>query len=201
MRTISQREFTNEIRTERGKGFGFVPLIGAGLSASSGVPISTEISDYLKRIICICLQVDRPDRVVRWTPRGSEWPSAADSHNHSLDWNSRLILALEEAVRSNPRSNDTKLIQEAIGAAADWRTSLQFISRFTQSVDDHPWLGPPEQMVIDRLFLHVLKGFRPNLGHRMVALLSDLLRFEVALTTNFDDLLERAFTSLGKRIA
>ncbi len=53
-------------------------------------------------------------------------------------------------------------------------------------------LGPPDLDIVDTFFLNVVLGKRPTLGHRMLARLAGPLRINTALTTNFDDLLERA---------
>jgi len=54
-------------------------------------------------------------------------------------------------------------------------------------------LGAPQQEIIDSCLREVMKGKFPALGHKMLAVLGGALRLDLILTTNFDDLLERAF--------
>ena len=100
------------------------------------------------------------------------------------------------------------LLSEGYGAIQDWRAALLFLSRLNRkrrkTEDARPedakpldsrtvWLDVPQQEVIDACFREVLRGKFPTLGHRMLAALAGALRLDIILTTNFDNLLERAF--------
>ena len=83
----------------------------------------------------------------------------------------------------------------------EWRTALQFLSRINRKrrgAKDHAelssvFLDVPEQEVIDACLRGVLRGICPSLGHRMLVALANVMRLDIVLTTNFDDLLEQAF--------
>ena len=65
-------DFINRIQRERDAGFGFVPLIGAGFSAPSGVPLVAELRTYLQR--CLWLAMVNKSRENRWHPYTDQWP-------------------------------------------------------------------------------------------------------------------------------
>lgn len=218
--------FVGAIRSSLEKGFGFVPLVGAGLSAPSGVPIIVEIRDYLKKCIAMALGLDHekawsPERPTgarelqnffRWLPGRDAWPPFGDPQIYdrdTVDWAQRLgafVSELHRVQKEEPERNYRELgiFQEAYGAMAEWRTSLIFLSRLRlaseKREDDERSrlvLGPPDLDVIDTFFLNVVLGKRPTLGHRMLARLALPLRINTILTTNFDDLIEKAFEEVG----
>jgi hypothetical protein len=47
--------FIRAIQIERQKSYGFLPLIGAGFSAPSGVPLIEELKPYLRRCLVFAL--------------------------------------------------------------------------------------------------------------------------------------------------
>lgn len=220
---VSVVDFIERLRASRDAGYGFVPLAGAGLSAPSGVPILSEIQGYLRKCIAMALGLDRPDcwrpgaegdrrrwrldlhKLRRWLPGRDDWPPFGDPQNYTrdtVDWMSRIGEVLDEMLRQVKRERredypELDLLQEAYGAAAEWRTALLFLSRLRLRSDAPEFLnqlrlGPPDLDIVDTFFLNVVLGKRPTLGHRMLARLAGPLRINTALTTNFDDLLERA---------
>ncbi len=94
---------------------------------------------------------------------------------------------------------EATIFQEALGAIANWRGSLQFLSRLVPHEQGELQLGPPKPEVIDTFFLHVVRpnGARPTLTHRMLVWLASTIRADIVLTTNFDELLEQAFRETG----
>ncbi len=113
----------------------------------------------------------------------------------------RVFSEWERRASARTWDPEATVFQEALGALAEWRSSLLFLARLDSesagSVDNGTlYLNAPEQDVIDEFFLHVTKGKRPTLGHRMLAHLSPLLRIETILTVNFDELLEQAFETV-----
>lgn len=225
-------------------GYGFVPLVGAGLSAPSGIPIIREVHVYLRRCIARALGIDHPKvwstknrggtleyhRFRRWNPGADRWPRLGDLQQMGRDtevWDQRLHEVLGEftsrARHNGEWSPEHDVFQEAYGAMADWRSSLLFLSRLHKRIDSvssgdanqgkqgratvprivsgHLWiLGERRADVIDTFFLSVISGKEPTLGHRMLARLADTLRVDTVLTTNFDELMERAFVEIGRPV-
>ncbi len=194
------RAFITAIKHELRAGYGFVPFIGAGLSAPSGAPLVHQIRPYLQRCIAYALGIEaagmRP-----WNPRTDHWPPfVEEAHRPPTDWLTEAQVAFDNRRRHAPRDPELPVLQEALGAMAEWRSALQYLSRL---VRDKRSTGPvaaeilafdaPDPGVIDAAIREVMKGKRPTLGHRMLATLGGLLRLDIILTTNFDDLLERAF--------
>lgn len=227
-------EFIQEVREEREKGFGFVPLIGAGLAAPSGIPLIREVAAYLRRCIAMSLGIDvdtvqtwTKERAVStdtstsatwprcriWNPRRDAWPPFGDLHlpdRDTTDWSERLHQVVISLHSVPLRPNEYHVFREAWGAMSEWRSSLHFLTRIAVVSDgngssenhgQHLQLLSPEPDVVDRFFRHVVLGKKPTLGHRMLALLGDVLRCKVYLTTNFDDLAERAFDEIGRTLS
>ncbi len=95
-------------------------------------------------------------------------------------------------------------LQQAFGALADWRSALHFLSQIESIVpsrdSEHPashHLGPSDPSIIDSFFRELVDKRYPALTHKMLHALSTVLRADVLLTTNFDDLIERAFQNAG----
>lgn len=203
--------FVDKIRSALNKGFGFVPLVGAGLSAPSGVPIIVEIRDYLKKCIAMALGLDReeawtPERPTgqlelqgkfRWLPGRDAWPPFGDPQIYDrdiVDWAQRLGAFVSELHRAQQRQPDyyyreLGIFQEAYGAMAEWRSCLMFLSRLRLASENRHnklrrlVLGPPDLDVIDTFFLNVVLGKRPTLGHRMLARLAGPLRINTVLAS------------------
>ena len=50
--------FAEELSGQVARGYGFIPFIGAGLSAPSGVPLVTDMEPYLQRCIGLALCIE-----------------------------------------------------------------------------------------------------------------------------------------------
>ena len=179
-------------------GIGFVPIIGAGVSAPSGIPLIRELSDYLNRCIALSLKLG-PYKQLSWNP-DSEWPGFEDP----LFWQDLELTPLTQLMvtyevnKGKQDSNPGNLVvyQEAIGAMADWKTALLFLSRL-QTQDNRLWLASPNYDIIDSFFRSVIADKSPMLVHQMLAQLALPLRMHTIFTTNFDNLLETAFAAAG----
>jgi hypothetical protein len=209
------RQFLDKLTQELDQGFGFVPFLGAGFSAPSGVPLTPDLHEYLKWCICIAIGLElaaeendvKAKRVtthMAWNPRTDRWPllSSSDFHKPKGTWDKMLFSQLDylRSRAENEPEADSALQEElwicrqAYGAMADWRSALQFLSRITREDRSKlPALGAEEPNVRDSFFREILPGRYPTLGHRMLAALASAMRIDLILTTNFDDLIERAF--------
>lgn len=192
--------FIDSIQDARHKGYGFVPFVGAGFSAPSGAPLITELKSYLQRCICMTLGVEEKG-MEAWDPRTDQWPPFIDRHRTEKT-RYEPEFWLEQIRKELPSLQDPKfaLFAQGLGAAAEWRTALLFLSRLDRpprgTGDKRPEpvsLAAAQQEIIDSCFREVLKEKYPALGHKMLAVLAGALRLDLVLTTNFDDLLERAF--------
>ena len=186
--------FVQEIQSQRRLGYGYVPFVGAGFSAPSGAPLVTELEAYLQRCLLLALQ-DGPND--RWCPRTDQWPPVIDRGGSPEDlqilekdhWWKKII----KEFAALPFSEERVVQAQGYGSAAEWRTALLFLSRLEHDDNNKLLLGAPLQEVIDSCLRAVLKGKDPSLEHNMLAVLAGALRLDLVLTTNFDDLLERAF--------
>lgn len=211
---LDTTKFIHQIRKELANGNGFVPLLGAGVSVGSGVPVISEVRAYLAKCLKLALGVglqEQDRRKRRWYPRTDAWPQLQnirlqDAH-HAFDEIVAEIHKKRESTYS--AENESQVFEEAIGALADWRSLLLFLSRLeyfpevtAQSTENHNTyilrLGPPDYDVIDSFFHHITTGKRPCLVHSMIAQLASPMRFEVVLTTNLDELTEEAFREAGE---
>jgi hypothetical protein len=196
----SAQDFARALEMALSRGYGFIPFLGAGLSAPSGIPLIWDLKPYLQRCIGMALGIE-PERVRPWNPRSDQWPQfVATEETEQAKWVHRIQEKIDAVVANDRYDRDLPVLQEALGAIAEWRTSLQFLSRLAHEERGEGFsrrtgfaLDEPRQEVIDACLRAVLKGKRPTLGHRMLAQLGGLLRLDIILTTNFDDLLEAAF--------
>ncbi len=189
--------FIKYVQRERRRGYGFVPFIGAGFSAPSGAPLVSELAAYLQR--CILLALGKPEEN-RWHPRTDQWPPFIDRKYNEEKQNElfrQLNDLLVPADRPSEFWKEATVLMQAYGAAAEWRTSLLFLSRLQHSAHSVTpstlSLAAPQPEIIDSCFRRVLEGRHPALNHRMLGVLAGALRLNLVLTTNFDDLLETAF--------
>ena len=195
------QEFINEIHDQLEAGFGFVPFIGAGLSAPSGIPLIWEIESYLRYCIALALGIIKGDRPY-WNPRTDQWPPFRTRvAKTDVEWMNLVRNAMDTL--PSARSSDRRVFHEALGALAEWRTSLLFLARVMpetrgagRTKNTIFVLDAPKQVVIDAGLREIMRGKLPTLGHRMLAALGGVLRLDVILTTNFDDLLEQAFVAV-----
>ena len=247
-------DFAIEIRNALRSGYRFVPLVGAGVSAPSGIPVVAQMTSYIAHCIRKGLGLDsfmvvggklqlkpgsdQSAQSVVWNPRSTKWPSVSELTKEADKELKQLLKVCEDfgtsAKGSDDRNDGEKedrdalgllaswVYQEAYGALADWRSSLIFLSRLEptevvnsdseslpkRSHDGTPKknrarpnvrLGAPESSVVDTFFQHLTAGREPCLGHRMLASLSEVLRFDLILTTNFDSLIEEAFEQSEQR--
>ncbi|WP_339733491.1 SIR2 family protein [uncultured Gimesia sp.] len=211
---LEATNFIHKMRKELANGNGFVPLLGAGVSVGSGVPIISEVRTFLAKCLKLALGVglqEQDRRKRRWYPRTDAWPPLKnirlqDAH-HAFDEIVAEIHKKRESTYS--AENESQVFEEAIGALADWRSLLLFLSRLeyfpkvtAQPSENHKTnilrLGPPNYDVIDSFFHHISSGKRPCLVHMMIAQLASPMRFEVVLTTNLDELTEEAFREAGE---
>lgn len=194
--------FIASIQEARREGYGFVPFVGAGFSAPSGAPLVHELGLYLQRCICMTLGAEEPG-MEAWDPQTDQWPPFIDRSRTEKTifkrdyWMNRIREELWNPTRTQ---SEYSVMAQGWGAAVDWRTALLFLSRLVRDPrgtgERRPQpvsLAAPQQEIIDSCLREVLKEKYPSLGHKMLAALAGALRLDIVLTTNFDDLLERAF--------
>lgn len=204
--------FIRAMQIERQRGFGFVPLIGAGFSAPSGAPLVEELKPYLRRCLLFALGHDNFEKPewnwpnARWHPCTDRWPPFIDreftQHSGSNYILTELVGQLtsfwERSANANEdQRREASVLSEALGATEEWRTALQFLSRLNHSPRGRQGstvsLVAPRPEILDACLREVLRNRYPALNHRMLGVLAGVLRLNLVLTTNFDDLLERGF--------
>ena len=85
--------FAEQICEQVRAGFGYVPLMGAGLSVTSGIPTAKQYEGYLRRCILQAIEPIAPGD--RFIPQSSHWPSLVDE-----ELEARYGPALQQAMRS-----------------------------------------------------------------------------------------------------
>ena len=213
--TKDTQEFIRAICGQIAKGYGFVPLVGAGFSAPSGAPLVYDLEDYLQRCVCLALGLDsekpQEDKLQPWNPRADQWPPFVD-RSRVFDrrfWVERVLEEISELRKPSKNAEDKsdkkyeleqkiQIVSQGYGAMQEWRGALEFLSRLVRGrrgTEDAKTarLGVSQQDVIDACFREALKNKFPTLGHRMLGALAGAMRIDIVLTTNFDNLLEQAF--------
>lgn len=183
--------FLQEIAEEVAQGFRITPLVGAGISVASGIPAIAQLSQYLE--FCIVQSLIERHGIERTRYRNGIWPL------QSALWDPERKKKAELFKKSMGDDDVSQIRQEAFGAMADWRSSLQFLSRLDARNGEIERTSA-DSFVTDSFFLGLVSDAMPNLSHRVLAHLADPLHSRLLLTTNFDELLEKAFSETGSPI-
>jgi hypothetical protein len=192
--------FTEELKNDIESGIGFIPLIGSGMSADSGIPAGNQYEDYLFHCIRKAIDNKNSFHPMKWPPL-HDMPLYYDYLEEKRKW---AVKKLREIKKIDDKE-EKQIIMQATGVLADWRACLNFLSRLRTQREENSnvrlTLGAPDRKVIDSFFLTITKGKQPNIAHMILAHLVDALRIRVILTTNFDTLIEQAFQQLSVPLA
>jgi hypothetical protein len=157
-----------------------------------------------------------------WTPRSGIWPDLAEAMRLRQEAESLNTTKMDQVLKGAIKllENDERIMdkdglesrfafsaelaREVYGALADWRTALALLSRIDHTSrsetdgDDlkNVILTTRDHSVVDSFFQFRMEGKQPCQGHRMIAALAPILRMNVILTPNFDELIERAFEAI-----
>lgn len=219
------RDFIDLINEDHEQGYRFTFFVGAGLSRPAGYPLPNHLGrHYLPYCIMRALGLDplsdtpQRDRFPRWDPRSIGWPRMDEEIAERWSWPKKegvphvqpelpdaekmtLILTKwltkydEELIEKECPEMSRALVASALGALQEWRSALRFLCQ-VQMVSSKLTLVRPDYAVQDSMFQSLLQMCEPGLGHRMVAALSTVLRCNCIVTTNFDDLIEKAFAAV-----
>ncbi|MGJ8661264.1 MAG: SIR2 family protein [Bacteroidota bacterium] len=101
-----------------------------------------------------------------------------------------------------PSSSTSKkyIRQLALRSLSHWTDTLEFLSRTKVGRNGKLYLDKQDDSIIDNFTNHMTRGKQPNFIHNMLSRLSRSLRSRLILTTNFDDLIEKAFISQNEPI-
>ncbi|MBL9132545.1 MAG: hypothetical protein JNG86_15175, partial [Verrucomicrobiaceae bacterium] len=132
---------SNLIADEVASGVGIVPLLGAGVSAASGIPLVSQLPLHLTLCIGKALGLDgKPEADgVFWHPRFGPWPAIRNDWVERAHLCQQRILAAAEC-RMVPgmqfdeeqwqsANNYLRAVTIARGSIGDWRLALQFLAR------------------------------------------------------------------------
>src|SRR5262245_39689407 len=116
-------KFSMSIVSEVQSGAAFIPIIGAGVSASAGIPTIRNLTIYLN--YCLKLAINR-----EWFPQQQPWPALSSAFSDLSEVNSVKSIH-KELIRLGTNGLEESIVLAAIGALSDWRESLRFLSRLT----------------------------------------------------------------------
>lgn len=199
-------KFVSDICKDHQQGYGLIPFVGSGLSLASGIPTGQQIGRYLtKRLQDVLGHPAAPANQTGWSPYTGKWPDISEVQTDEETW--AWISAVHETVKQQQRSADDakrnrlRILWEATGSMANWLSTLHFLSRLVfdrngNAID----VGISNFRVKDAFFTHITRDKLPNVAHLMLAQLAEPLRIRTILTTNFDSLIEDAFTQLSMPI-
>lgn len=172
----------------------FTAFVGAGLSIASGIPATGH---FMSSYLAFCME-EWFSR--QWNPKDGNWPSLSNGNIKSIREYEREWLKEVNTKKPNSHTKQKRALRLGmLGAIQYWQDALVFLARAGR-LNAEPILGPPDSSVHDSFFQFIVKGGEPSLGHRMLATLSDQLRINLILTTNFDSLTETAFNTYGTRL-
>ncbi|MDR3401639.1 MAG: SIR2 family protein [Chthoniobacter sp.] len=128
-------QFCEAIHKAVADGKGIIPLVGAGLSTSAGIPAGGELILYLKLCVAMALGLDGKDAPNgrRWHPRRNAWPEMRRDWVQRATEGERRLNAIVSFRLADKTARRTYLFQQvcrqAYGALTDWRLALQFLAR------------------------------------------------------------------------
>jgi hypothetical protein len=210
---LGEAEFVESFLNVIGQGYRVLPFVGAGLSQASGIPTVKNLRRYLT--FCIWKLLGHPfDKVTHtahgplWEPR-KDWPKMAGQIHFAplaTRWDTADLQAeIHSFLTTLKDDHERNIALEAYGSLADWRTALHFLSRVASAnySEGKPiiTLSVPDNSIIDSFFLNQVENRQPNLGHRLLVALMPFFRANLIFTTNFDDLIEKAFALSGIPLA
>ena len=190
-------------------GKSLVPLVGAGLSAPSGIPVTAELEKYLALCVAMALGLDEQTRKIakRWHPTANGWPEFRGDWLSRSDQAQKCIAGAVHETEGDPKKiAEHRILREAYGDLVDWRLALLFLSRISlptereeegNEISNRVQLIDSDSHVIDSFFNHITAGKVPSMGHRILAEIAGSLRAQVTLSLNFDSLLEQSFDEAG----
>jgi len=188
-----------------------VPLLGAGISVGSAIPVTQHLVDYLIKVKCLS-QLEKWDDCSEYL-RFRGWPSRHQLNidlvartEKSGDLSKRLRQAkhhlITEALTSQlgPRQPTVRELLLLLGDTRDelvrdrppWAALLQV-----------PWaallqvMTDRRQSLVDSFYDRLVRDRHPSAAHRFLACLTKLVGWNLVLTTNFDDLVETALRDEG----
>jgi hypothetical protein len=203
---------------------GIVPLIGAGMSASSGIPAGLDYFAYLFYCLARVFGTNGNEldlKKKQWDPRTLRWPDFSEMpvydnfDQKKIKWCSYINNKInrQNRINKNREISDSKKNNEiidiyfqAIGVVSDWRATLNLLSRLALGDKINKdsrivIIQQPDERVIDSFFVNLTKGKRPSSSHMLLAHMSDILRIKTILTTNFDSLIENTYQKLINPVA
>ena len=144
---VPLNEILEELNEAFNSGKGLVPLAGAGISATAGIPTTPELTTYLK--LCVSMALGLDEKTIRhggrWHPKLNSWPTMRGDWQRRAEEGYTKICELVEAgnqIDRDPGQRTDKAqrifngyprirfaIQQAHGVLSDWRLALQFLSR------------------------------------------------------------------------
>jgi len=110
------------------------------------------------------------------------------------DWRLALQFICSVDVQALKRQKPSKY-----AAFTDQQRGSGLINRVNGLLKDHDFrfsLFEADPHLRDSLFRHITAHHSPSMGHRMLAHFANVLRMRVALTLNFDDLMEQAMREI-----
>ncbi len=194
--------FVDNIISQLDMGISIIPLLGSGFSASAGIPTIGILENYFARCVydsVSSIGFSAPSEERAWNPRSDNWPVFNDVLNQKdkAYWTKKIFNNFNTISNKAVDKNTLGIVQEAIGAMAEWRSSLLFLSRISNEQQNEFKLYSPDYSVHDNFFSHVVSGRKPSMEHYMLAAISIIFGIKTILTTNFDELIEKAFRQLN----
>ncbi|MBN2013150.1 SIR2 family protein [candidate division KSB1 bacterium] len=204
----SVSDVIRSIKESINNGLGIVPLIGAGMSAASGIPAGLDYQAYLFYCLARVFGTDGNGKPMEpWNPGTLRWPDYSDVpiyqniRESMRQWSEIFVKNIKRDTGDNSKGETIDYaIWQAIGAVADWRAMLNLLSRLKYE-DGTVSIKHSDTRVIDSFFVNLMRGKQPNTAYLLLAHLDDILRIKVILTTNFDNLIELSFQQISKPIA
>lgn len=161
----SLHAFVSEIQAEVEKGYGLIPLTGAGISVAAGIPPGPALAAYICKLIA--------DIDAEQTEQNSKKSFENVGFNCTrMSW--PAIPAFQPSTIK--QIDDTQ--------STDYMLKLMELAGRMKL---------PTQMVFDSFFTFIMRNKKPTNAHTLIAHLTTYLGSRIVLTTNFDRLQEQAF--------
>ena len=186
-----------------------VPLLGAGISVSSGYPPTRMIVNYLAKVHYYLkrLYLPSPDEGAKQNHDSKDNNDFKRQYLYHFGWPdpywlNDVLWAWGPKSSTQMNNEINKIYREA------WRRDAKdLLNQLEEVQSDQPqvpqphwrpflrWVTDCQADHVDSLFQMFNRGRVPSNSHRFLAFLVRLLNWKLILTTNFDDLIEKALRS------
>ncbi len=182
-----------------------IPLFGAGISVSAGIPTSAALADYIVLVYGLAKNEGWSDSRGYLLRYG--WPHRHDAwRNWLLMQNERRAKVLTEVFEKQRKElyhwaagEELRRVAPLCATMGEQRVNTLPVRPATCTDYRALLLAVTNgnSSLVDAFFDHFVKDRQPTTAHQFIAFIVAQMKIDLILTTNFDSLIERALRNEG----